>query len=211
MATKILQFNGSSTGLVADPSYAYGANGIWTYDGTYNRVSKIIDVGGAAIADYLQGFITNQFSTQLYQYAPFFGGIAPDNSATAGPDVIQGAYSYTTTMPNSNAPYVTHLADASFQGIWKVSKIESDGVIWLEDPFGLCALLSGTFFMGASTNLGTMKKVSITNSSRYSIGMPGMKPQTLNTPITIGPNQEGIVEPFVIIQNDGDLTITITQ
>jgi len=212
MATKILSFTGTTTGLVADPSYAFGTNGSWTYDGTYNGVSKIIDIGGVAIEEYLQGVVFDGTYAKLYQYPAWFGGITPDNSATAGPEVVQGEYAVSTYVPNSNAPYITHLADASFQGIWKVNKVEDNGTIWLDDPLGIASLIVGTYFLGASTNLGTMKRVHISNTDRYGIMLPGRSNViNIEAPITLEPNQYGIVEPFVIIQNDGDLTITITQ
>ena len=212
MATKILSFTGGLTGLVADPSYAFGTNGSWTYDGTYNGVSKIVDLGGDAITEYLQGVVFDGSYTTLYQYPYYFGSIAPDNSATAGPIIQQATYETTGFMPNSNMPYVTHLADASNLGIWKVNKVEDNGTIWLDDPLGTASVIVGTYFFGASTNVGTMKRVHISNTNRYGVMLPG-RSNTINieTPITLEANQYGVVEPFVIVSNDGDLTITITQ
>jgi hypothetical protein len=212
MATKILSFTGGATGIVADPSYAIGYNGTWTYDGTYNGVSKIVGILGDAIDTYLQGVVFNSTYAELYQYPAWFGAITPDNSATAGPEIVQAQYAVSTYVPNSNAPYITHLTDAAFQGVWSINKVEDNNTIWLDDPLGIASLIAGASFVGASTNVGTMKRVHISNTSKYGIMLPG-KSNVLNieAPITLEPNQYGIVEPFVIIQNDGDLTITITQ
>ena len=212
MATKILTFTAGATGLVADPSYAFGTNGTWNYDGTYNGVSKVVDVGGDAVTEYLQGYVFDGLYTKVLQYPPWFGSIVPDNSANGGPIIQQATYETTGFMPNSNMPYITHLADQAFQGIWKVNRVESNGVIWLDDPLGTAAILAGTFFLGASTNLGTMKRVHINNTGRYGIMLPGQQTMlNIETPITLEPNQYGVVEPFVIVQNDQDLIITITQ
>jgi len=212
MATIVYNYSAAQTGPVYDLNNYFLIDGNWDYNGTYNGLSQLVSGNGLAIANLLQGVIQNVASSQTIVNPITFGGIAPDNSATAGPQVIQGQYAYTTTMPNSNKPLATHLYDSNSQYMFRIAKVESDGSIWIEDPFGLAVGYTGALLYGACENLNAMTKVVIKGNANFGFTLPGQQPVVVSAQtITLNANTNGIVEPFVIYANDGDVTITITQ
>lgn len=213
MATKILSFPGGNTGMVYDQWYAVPVDGIWTYDNTYNGLSKMIAVGGFALDDLLQGYIVDNTTGAILQDPYNFGGLTPDNTANGYNYITPGQYSVTTTMPNSNKPLITHVVDTGYQYCFRVAKVESANVIWLEDPTGQASGLIGISFYGINQNLTAMTKVKVVADDRVGICLASqLQAQSLPAgEYVFNANTNGIVEPFVIFQNDGNITVTITE
>lgn len=211
--SKVLTFSVGQLGMIYDNFYAVVVDGIWDWQGNYNGLAKIEDVGGAAISDLLQGHVIDNLAGTDYQNPLSFGGLTPDNTANGYTYITQGQYAVTTKMPNSNKPVITHVTDLSFTWCWRVEKIENDGTIWLVDPLNTASTLAGTSFYGASENLSAMTKVKILADNVWGMTLPGQQAQ-LNLPAgeyTLNANTNGIVEPFVICQNTGNIIVTITQ
>ena len=208
----VYNFGGLQVGPVYDLSNIFLVNGQWSYVDSLGGLSRFQSPSGLALADLLQGVVYNVPASTPAQQPWEFGGIQPDNSATAGPQVISGEYPYTTTMPNSNKPVATHIYNSNNQFMFKIARIESDNVIWVEDPFQLAAGYVNEVLYGASENLNAMTKVVIRANGAFGIALPGQQRADVGAQtITLNANTNGIVEPFMIYSNDGDITITITQ
>jgi hypothetical protein len=211
MATQILTFQGGATGAVYDTNYYFEVPGSYAYIGNYNGQSKIYTSKGGAITGVLQG-ILRTINTDLVQNPPWFGGLTPDNTANGYTYPIDGEYAVSTVVPNSNAPVCTHIWDERNQFIWRVAKVEDDNYLWIEDPYNLASAFSGNM-QGTSVHLSGMTKVTITNDAAYNLVLVNQQPVNISssTTITLLPNNEGVVEPFLISGNDGNITVTITQ
>jgi hypothetical protein len=211
---RVLSFPTNAIGMVYDNTYTVPIDGIWTWQGNYNGLAKIVDVFGVAIDDVLQGYIVDTAYGNAIQNPYNFGGLTPDNTANGYTYPTPGQYGVSTWMPNANKPVITHIIDAaSYLWCWKVAKIEDNSTIWLEDPLNTASTLLNTYFYGVSENISAMTKVKIIADDSWGMTLPG-QPAQLNLPAgeyTLNANTNGIVEPFVICQNDGNITVTITQ
>lgn len=214
MATKILSFTSAAVGPVYDTDYYFDIPGSWLFVENVGGRSKINNSKGGALASVLQGIVRAGVSDDLLQNPPYFGGLTPDNTANGYTYPIDGDYSITTTMPNSNAPVCTHVWNQDLQFMWRVLRVEDDNNIWLDDPWNYAAsAINGRSITGTSVNLSGMTKVVITGDAEIGITLASQAPVSIPTActITLNANNEGVVEPFMIFNNGNNITVTITQ
>jgi hypothetical protein len=129
--------------------------------------ASVVEVGfGRPIRTQLQGQYT-------YADTYSFGGILFDNSATGGPDVIQGDYPETTQMPNVGTP----LMDAVYVenvGVAKIERfVDKYGGSIIADPSGVFAAAGSTQGRFLTTFVQKPSKMRILCTGNMWIGYMG--------------------------------------
>ncbi len=191
------------------------ASGAFTSATTYATGNPLecgiaFDALGVNIKTFLQGY-------DLYTDPFHFGGIASDNSATGGPQVIGGQYGVTTVMPGTYRPLVDHIivegpSGVGF-GILRIKRFvdEAEGVI-CEDPTGYWQFQGSVQATTMSSWYRAPVRVKITQEAGipFWIGYAGDSQTTGDNVPSVVSIGDGVnpVMPFIATSgNDSLLTI----
>jgi hypothetical protein len=202
----------------------------WTGSSLPNGYTKITaDNGiGEALSKIVLGYGRDNLigNNPYYNDPAQLGGQTTPNTAWLSPAQddswapryqTSGQYQVTTQVPTQQTPFMTHVySTLSTYGIWRIAYVIDDNNFVVYDPqqtannaFAVNELVPVCQNMFAMTKIvveGDASAAATIHDAMGAVGGPLGGPFRLE----FGPNQEGIVEPFLVENTAGNITAIMT-
>jgi len=202
------------------------SNGIYPPDG-YTILKADTSIGDA-ISAIVMGYGRDNLSYNEPYYniptqkggqtTPVTAWLSPAQDDSWAPRYqVSGQYQVTTQVPPQQTPFMTHIYSlGATVGIWRIAYVIDDNTFVVYDPQQTAVNNFGaTDLIPICQNMFPMTSVVIEGDASASLSVYDVLGNTSGGP-PVGPfrlefnqNQEGIVEPFIALNNAGNIWVTM--